>query len=44
VPVGSAAVAGAAAPRPLATTDPAQILAALDQTGWRIRGRLTPPR
>ncbi|OGB91231.1 MAG: hypothetical protein A2Z31_07290 [candidate division NC10 bacterium RBG_16_65_8] len=38
VPLGSAAVAGAVAPPTLAATERAQILAALEQTGWRIRG------
>jgi len=37
VPVGTAPAARAAAPT-LAATERAQILAALDQTGWRIRG------
>jgi transcriptional regulator with GAF, ATPase, and Fis domain len=39
VPLGAAAVPAAVAPPPtLAATERAQILAALDQTGWRIRG------
>ena len=38
VPVGAAAVPGAAVPPTLAATERGQILAALDQTGWRIRG------
>ena len=38
VQVGPAAGAGAAAPPTLAATERAQIQAALDQTGWRIRG------
>ena len=36
--LGSVAVPGAIAPPTLAATERAQILAALDQTGWRIRG------
>jgi hypothetical protein len=36
--MGSAAVAGAVAPPPLAATEHAQILAALDRMGRRIRG------
>lgn len=38
VPLGSAAVPVAVAPPTLAATERAQILAALEQTGWRIRG------
>ena len=38
VPLGSAAVPGAVAPPTLAATERAQIVAALEQTGWRIRG------
>ena len=38
VSVGAAAVPGAAGPPTLAVAERGQILAALDQTGWRIRG------
>jgi len=38
IPLGAAAVPGAAGPPTLATTERTQILAALEQTGWRIRG------
>ena len=38
VPLGSAAVPGAAGPPTLAAAERGQILAALEQTGWRIRG------
>jgi formate hydrogenlyase transcriptional activator len=38
VPVGAAVLPGAAGPPTLATAERGQILAALDQTGWRIRG------
>jgi transcriptional regulator with GAF, ATPase, and Fis domain len=38
VSLGSAAVPGAAGPPTLAAAERTQILAALDQTGWRIRG------
>ena len=38
VPVATAAVSGAAGPPTLAATERTQILAALEQTGWRIRG------
>ena len=38
VPLGSAAVPGAAGPATLAAAEREQILAALEQTGWRIRG------
>ena len=39
VPVGAAALPGAVVPPPtLAATERTQILAALEQTGWRIRG------
>jgi formate hydrogenlyase transcriptional activator len=38
VPVGTAVVAGAGAPPTLAAAERGQILAALTQTGWRIRG------
>jgi transcriptional regulator with GAF, ATPase, and Fis domain len=39
VSLGSAAVPGAVASPTLAATERAQILAVLEQTGWRIRGR-----
>ena len=38
IPLGAAAVPGATGPPTLATTERTQILAALEQTGWRIRG------
>jgi transcriptional regulator with GAF, ATPase, and Fis domain len=38
VPTGSSAVPGAAVPPTLAASEREQILAALDKTGWRIRG------
>jgi transcriptional regulator with GAF, ATPase, and Fis domain len=38
VPVGAAVVAGAVVPTTLAANERWQILAALTQTGWRIRG------
>jgi len=38
VPLGSAAVPGAAGPQTLAASERGQILAALEQTGWRVRG------
>jgi formate hydrogenlyase transcriptional activator len=38
VPLGSAAVPGVAGPPTLAAAEREQILAALEQTGWRIRG------
>ena len=38
VPVGAAAVPAAAGATTLAATERTQILAALEQTGWRIRG------
>jgi transcriptional regulator with GAF, ATPase, and Fis domain len=38
VPVGSAAVPGAPPPPTLAATERTQILTALAQTGWRVRG------
>jgi len=38
VPVGAAVVAGAVVPTTLAANERGQILAALTQTGWRIRG------
>jgi transcriptional regulator with GAF, ATPase, and Fis domain len=38
VPVGPAAVPGPTGPATLAAAEREQIRAALDQTGWRIRG------
>jgi transcriptional regulator with GAF, ATPase, and Fis domain len=38
VPMGAAVVPAAAPPPTLAAAERGQILAALDQTGWRIRG------
>jgi len=38
VPLGSTVLPGAAGPPTLAATERTQILAALEQTGWRIRG------
>ncbi len=38
VPLGSVAVLGATGPPTLAAAERGQILAALEQTGWRIRG------